>query len=279
MKDAEIKFWEETGLKIIQQVEEVVKPLIGTFESGKIVKIGADGTPTTLIDMVAEKKVVNALEELEMPVFLISEEIGEVKIGQGPPEVILVVDPLDGTSNAIKKIPAYGISMALAPAPPNPQQFSNLQDICLGMVKNFATGDLYSGLKGVGAFLNREKIESSLIDDVTRSSVGAYIYRGDMNRLEPLCKTVRRMRTLGAVAIEISYVADGTYDAFVDMRDNLRVVDVAAAKIIVEESGGIVTNRHSRSLDARLGVLEKTSVVASGNEKLHENILRILGGI
>jgi myo-inositol-1(or 4)-monophosphatase len=279
MKDAEIKFWEDTGLNIIRQVEEVVRPLIGTPKSGEIVKIGADGTPTTLIDMVAEKKVVKALEELERPVFLISEEIGEVKIGKGPPEVILVVDPLDGTSNAIKKIPAYGISIAMAPSPLRSHEIPGLQDINLGLVKNFATGDLYSGFKGLGAFLNGEKIGSSLIDDVSNSSVGAYIYRGDMNQLEPLCKTVRRMRTLGAVAIEISYVADGTYDAFVDMRDNLRVVDVAAAKIIVEESGGIVTDSHSRILDASLGVLEKTSLIATGNKKLHEEIMGILGGI
>jgi len=279
MKDAEIKFWEETSLNIIQQVEEAVEPLIGTRKSGEIVKIGADGTPTTLIDMVAEKKVVDALEELERPVFLISEEIGEVKIGKDPPEAILVVDPLDGTSNAIKKIPAYGISIAIAQSSASSQETANLQDVGMGLVKNFATGDLYSGFKGYGAFLNGEKIGSSLIDDVSRSSVGAYIYRGDMNRLEPLCKTVRRMRTLGAVAIEISYVADGTYDAFVDMRDNLRVVDVAAAKIIVEESGGVVTDRHSRTLDARLGVLEKTSLIASGNEKLHGDIMGILGGI
>lgn len=279
MKDTEIKFWEETGLNIIRQVEEAVEPLIGTRKSGEIVKIGADGTPTTLIDVVAEKKVVNALEELERPVFLISEEIGEVKIGKDPPEAILVVDPLDGTSNAIKKIPAYGISIAIAQSSASSQETANLQDVVMGLVKNFATGDLYSGFKGYGAFLNGEKIGSSLIDDVSRSSVGAYIYRGDMNRLEPLCKTVRRMRTLGAVAIEISYVADGTYDAFVDMRDNLRVVDVAAAKIIVEESGGLVTDRHSRTLDARLGVLEKTSLIASGNEKLHGDIMEILGGI
>lgn len=279
MKDTEIKFWEETGLNIIRQVEEAVEPLIGTRKSGEIVKIGADGTPTTLIDVVAEKKVVNALEELERPVFLISEEIGEVKIGKDPPEAILVVDPLDGTSNAIKKIPAYGISIAIAQSSASSQETANLQDVGMGLVKNFATGDLYSGFKGYGAFLNGEKIGSSLIDDVSRSSVGAYIYRGDMNRLEPLCKTVRRMRTLGAVAIEISYVADGTYDAFVDMRDNLRVVDVAAAKIIVEESGGVVTDRHSRTLDARLGVLEKTSLIASGNEKLHGDIMGILGGI
>jgi len=279
MKYAEIKFWEQTGLEIIRQVEEVIKPLIGTIKSGKIVKIGADGTPTTLIDVVAEKEVLNALKELEKPLFLISEEIGEVKIGKGPPEAILVVDPLDGTSNAIKKIPAYGISLAVAPCSTKTHKNPNLQEITMGLVKNFATGDIYSGFKGKGAFLNGEKIGPSLVDEISHSSVGAYIYRGDMNRLEPLCKTVRRMRTLGAVAIEISYVADGTYDAFVDMRDNLRVVDVAAAKIIVEESGGIITDRHSHPLHAPLDVLEKTSLIASGNEKLHKNIMDILGGI
>ncbi|MBT9151698.1 MAG: Fructose-1,6-bisphosphatase/inositol-1-monophosphatase [candidate division WS2 bacterium] len=241
--------------------------------------MGADGTPSTFIDLVAEEKVTAVLKTLKKPVFLISEEIGEVKIGEGPAEAILVVDPLDGTSNAIKNIPAYGISIAVADISSNSPNAPTLRDVTMGMVKNFATGDFYYGFKGRGAFLNGQKIHSSQRKDISSSLVGAYVYRGDMNRLEPLCKAVRRMRTLGSVAIEICYVADGTYDAFVDIREKLRIVDVSAAKIIVEESGGTVTDQNCHPLDAKLSVIEKTALVASGNKEIHQDIMGILGGI
>lgn len=279
MKEVEIEFWNKTCQNIILEVENAVKPLIGTSKAGEIVKMGADGTPSTFIDLVAEEKVTAVLKTLKKPVFLISEEIGEVKIGKGPAEAILVVDPLDGTSNAIKNIPAYGISIAVADIYSNSPNAPTLRDVTMGMVKNFATGDFYYGFKGRGAFLNGQKIRSSQRKDISSSSVGAYVYRGDMNRLEPLCKAVRRMRTLGAVAIEICYVADGTYDAFVDIRENLRIVDVSAAKIIVEESGGTVTDQNCHHLDAKLSVIEKTALVASGNKEIHQDIMGILGGI
>ena len=58
--------------------------------------------------------MLKVLEDAERPVTLISEEIGEFKIGNGPSEAVFVVDPLDGTRNALKNIPAYGISIAVA---------------------------------------------------------------------------------------------------------------------------------------------------------------------
>ena len=63
---------------------------------------------------MAEEKVVKVLEDAGRPVTLVSEEIGEYKIGKGLSEAVFVVDPLDGTRNAIKNIPAYGISIAVA---------------------------------------------------------------------------------------------------------------------------------------------------------------------
>jgi myo-inositol-1(or 4)-monophosphatase len=101
----------------------------------------------------------------------------------------------------------------------------------------------------------------------------------DMGKIEVLCKSVRRMRIMGAVAIELSYVADGTFDAFVDVRDNLRMVDIAAAKLILEESGGIVTDRHGKALNGKLNVLEKTSLIATCNSIIHGEIMSILEGI
>ena len=84
------------------------------------------------------------------------------------------------------------------------------------------------------------------------------------------------MRILGAVAIELAYVADGTYDAFVDVRDNLRIVDIAAAKLILEECGGMITDRYGKALNGKLNVLEKTSLIATCNSVIHGEIMGIL---
>jgi len=171
MNEKDIKFWSEVSRDIMHETSEVISPLIGTEKGGEIVKMGADGTPTKLIDLVAEDKVVEILEATGRPVTLISEEIGEHKIGEGASEVVFVVDPLDGTSNAVKNIPAYGISIAVADASKksktinstqsgtaNPSEMESnkfkdsnvhdltIRDIELGFVKNIATGDVYEGV-------------------------------------------------------------------------------------------------------------------------------------
>jgi len=283
MKKDDIKFWSMISNRIMEETHKVIKPLVGNPKSGAIVKMGADGTPTKFIDLVAEEKVVQILEETKKPVTLISEEIGELKIGKGQSEAVFVVDPLDGTRNAIKNIPAYGISIAVT----DPMGTSKLvtdpskltiTDVEMGFVKNFATGDIYHAKKGNGAFHNGIPIKPSQQIDVSGSSIGAYIYRAKMSKIDKLCKTVRSMRILGSVAIELCYVADGTYDAFLDIRGNLRIVDIAAAKLIIEESTGIVTDEKYQILENGLNVLDRTSIVASCNKTIHREIIDILGG-
>lgn len=261
------------------EAHEAVKPLVGKKESGKTVKMGADGTPTKLIDIVAEDKVVEVLKQTERPVTLISEEIGELKIGKGPSEAVFIVDPLDGTRNALKNIPAYGISIAIADGNLNSPENLRINDIELGFVKNFVNNDIYHAQRGAGAWLNGEKISPSRRQDLAGSSIGAYIYRADMTKIDKLCKTVRSMRILGSVAIELCYVANGTYDAFLDIRGNLRIVDIAAAKLIIEESNGMVTDEECKPLKSNLNVIERTSIIASCNKNFHTQIIDILGGI
>jgi len=284
MNKDDIRFWGHISNKIMRDAQEAVKPLVGMEEAGRVVKMGADGTPTKFIDLLAEEKVVEVLEDTGRPLTLVSEEIGELKIGKGPSEAVFVVDPLDGTRNAIKNIPAYGISIAVA----DPMGTSNsvtdmnkltISDVELGFVKNFATGDIYNAEKGNGAFLNGNQISPSTRTDVSDSSIGAYIYRAEMSKIDKLCKTVRSMRILGSVAIELCYVADGTYDAFLDIRGNLRIVDISAAKLIIEEAKGVVTDENCKKLKSGLNVLDRTSIVASCNKNIHRDIIEILGGI
>jgi myo-inositol-1(or 4)-monophosphatase len=97
-------------------------------------------------------------------------------------------------------------------------------------------------------------------------------------RLTALMAEAKHLRHFGANALELCYVADGTIDAFVDIRGKLRTTDVAAASLIIREAGGILTTPDGRSLDARLDPREKVEFIAAGNEKVHQRILRLISG-
>ncbi|MGZ7210144.1 MAG: bifunctional fructose-bisphosphatase/inositol-phosphate phosphatase, partial [Methanobacterium sp.] len=272
------QFWRDVCKEIIDEVEKTTSPLVGREKFGQTVKMGADGTPTKLIDELAEEKVIETLKKTGRSITLVSEEIGELKIGNNPSEVIFVVDPLDGTVNAIKNIPAYGISIAICNSSLKSLEELSLNDIQMGFVKNLANGDLYEASKGNGAYLNNEKIKTSSQDNLAHSSIGAYIRGAKLNGINKLSNIVRRIRLLGSLAIELCYVAHGTYDAFLDIRGNVRIVDIAAAKLIIEESGGIMTDENGEKLKNKLNVKERTSIIASGNQKIHKEIIEVIGG-
>jgi len=277
MEESDIYYWKSVAIKMADQVERAVSPLVGTEDAGEIIKMGADGTPTKLIDLVAEDEAVGVLQSTGRPVTIISEEIGVLHINREgeEPGIIFVVDPLDGTSNAIRNIPFYGISVAVAERHPG-GAVPKLNNVVMGFVKNFATGDLYWAIRGQGAFLNEKPISSSPQSSLDRTSLGAFIYGTRFRRVDSICRVIRRMRILGSVALELAYVASGSYDAFMDLRENLRIVDIAASKLIVEEAGGVVTNERGGEIEGPLNVKARTSLVAAGNQELHRKIMQTL---
>ena len=83
------------------------------------------------------------------------------------------------------------------------------------------------------------------------------------------------MRVLGSVVLEISYVASGRYDAFIDLRGS-RIIDIAASKLILEEAGGIITDKYGEKLNNKLSIHEKTIVIAANNKILHKQMIDTL---
>lgn len=280
--------------KIIENVEKEIKPYIGKTESGKFIKMGADGTPTKYIDIIAEKEVIKVLKDMNFISLLISEEIGELKIGKGTYEqinileelsinndidksskakFIFLIDPLDGTSNAIKRIPAYGISIAIAEIPQ--KGLATLEDIKIAYVKNFDNGDFYEAIKGEGAKLNGELIKPSCETSLANVSLGGFI-KGSSDNIFNLIKKIRRIRILGSVALELCYIANGKYDVFMDMRKS-RIIDIAASKLIVEESGAIISDNFGKKLKNNLSISEKAFIIGAGNQKIHDKIIKSIG--
>ena len=279
----------DLSYEIIKEVSQAIRPYVGKPESGEKVKMGADGTPTSLIDIVAEEKVINILKNAPVLSYIVSEEIGELKLGKGTkrsislthelrrddiaeedkPKFIFLVDPVDGTSNAIKEIPAFGISIAVASVPEG--RLATLNDVELGFISNFGNGNFFEAEKGKGCWLNNEEVHPSNIVNFSDITLGGFTKSGT-SEASKLVDNARRMRVLGSVVLEISYVASGRYDAFIDLRGS-RIIDIAASKLILEEAGGIITDKYGEKLNNILSIHEKTIVVAANNKILHKRMI------
>ena len=282
----------DLAYEIIRDVSRAIRPYVGKPESGEKIKMGADGTPTSLIDVIAEEKLINILKNAPVLSYLISEEIGELKLGKGTqknivltqelrrtdleedetPKFIFLIDPVDGTNNAIKEIPAFGISIAVA----NVEQgrLSTLNDVELGFVSSFANGNFFEAEKGKGCWLNNEEVTPSNVINISNMTLGGFTKSGT-SEASKLVDNARRMRVLGSVVLELSYVASGRYDAFLDLRGS-RIIDIAASKLILEEAGCIITNKYGQKLENILSIYEKTIVVAANNKILHKQMIDIL---
>jgi NAD+ kinase len=292
MDDKTRKIARRLANKMIKAVGPAVREYTGTELAGTEIKTGADGTPTSFIDQIAEEKIVTILKNANVYSYLVSEEIGEVKLGKGTkrrinliqelkrtdlneeetPKFIFLIDPVDGTTNATKEIPAYSISIAVAEV--NQGRAATINDVELGFLYNLANGNFFEAEKGKGCLLNNEEVQPSNVIKVNQMTLGGYTKSGT-SEASKLVDSARRMRVLGSVALELSYVASGKYDAFLDLRGS-RIIDIAAGKLILEEAGGIITDKYGQKLNNVLSIYEKAIVVAANNEIMHKQIIDIL---
>ena len=264
--------------------------MVGTSAGGTMVRMGADGTPTKSIDKAAEDAVLARLQDSGLGFRVLSEEIGEVTIGD-PPYYFLHLDPLDGTFNAIKGIPFYSVSIYLSK-----------ENCHFGYVCDIAYGRSYYAESGKGAYVETVSplysplplpspspsasfstssspsalrvSKTSILKDF---SVSAYTLRPNTARIVGVGDTVRRIRTLGSTSLELSLVASGALDAFIDLRGMLRVVDIAAGKLILEEAGGLITNAAGKELHLDGNMWQRTDLIGS-NGLMHDALLQIIGG-
>ncbi len=222
--------------------------------------MGADGTPTLGVDRIAEDTVMAYLDSMGNPFNILSEERGFVDFER---DLTLILDPIDGTYNAIRSMPFYSISLALSAG--------GLSETSHAFILNLATGEEFHGERGKGAYRNGERIrtrEFSMDDSIFSVMLGRRAHK-DAYRIAGIPK---RIRSLGSAALEMAYVASGSLDLYYyrGSTGGLRIVDVAAATLILREAGGEVYNHQFIPLDMEPDVRERTSVVAVGDRRVLE---------
>jgi myo-inositol-1(or 4)-monophosphatase len=256
---------------IADAVSESIKGMVGDPASGVMVEMGADGTPTKSIDKVAENAVLSELRRSGSGFRVLSEEIGEIIIGERP-EYFIHLDPLDGTFNAVKGIPFYAVSIYLSK-----------EDCHFGYVYDLARETKYYAELGRGAYAEPGDccLGVSRTSNLRDFSVSAYTIRPNTSRIVSMGDTVRRIRTLGCTSMEMVMVASGKLDAFVDLRGMLRIVDVAAGRLILEEAGGVITNVAGEKLHLDCNMNSKmwqTTDLIGSNGLFHNDLLNLIRG-
>lgn len=199
-----------------------------------VVEIKSLNSLVTYVDKNAEMILVDGLKKILPEAGFLTEEN---TIEQTKNDWQWIIDPLDGTTNFIYKIPVFAISVALA--------YRN--EIQLGIVYELNRDECFTAIKNEGAFLNGQLISVSatqqLKDSLVATGFPYYDYAlldNYISLFKELMTDTRGIRRLGSAAIDLCYTACGKFDAFFEY--SLSPWDVAAGALILQEAGGKITD-------------------------------------
>jgi len=191
----------------------------------------------TETDQNVEKVIFKAISEKYPNHKLIGEEtVAAGGVEELTDEPTWIVDPIDGTTNFVHRIPWFGISIGFAVG----------KEILLGVVYNPILDEMFTAVSGGGAFLNDRQLTASSTTELKKSLVAtgfSYDRRESsitfhMNKLHEVMLRCRDMRRIGSAALDMCAVAAGRLDAYYEQ--GIHVWDIAAATLIVREAGGVV---------------------------------------
>ncbi|MGH6875019.1 MAG: inositol monophosphatase family protein [Aestuariivirgaceae bacterium] len=183
-------------------------------------------------DRMCEHTISTAIGRAFPSDVVIGEEHGHHNPGGG---VLWVIDPIDGTTNFLRGLPLWCVSIGLL-----------VENIPVaGIIYNPVTEELYWGLRGGGAWRNGSRIKVSRASKLEESRIGmSFSYRRSLEtHVEAVtaCFAARcEFTRLGSSALGMALTADGRLDGF--WASHAFAWDVAAGMILVQEAGGWVSD-------------------------------------
>ena len=201
---------------------------------------GSGGDRTLEIDRAAESVVLSELETLHergLRFSALSEERGEIDYGGD--QIMVIIDPIDGSLNAKRGIPHHALSVAVADG-------RTMADVQFAFVYDFGPHEEWWAVRGEGAWLNGTPLERGLGERRGRDGrlevlgIESADPRWVAASIDALVDTAYRLRALGTIASTLCQVAAARFDGMVSLRRS-RGVDAAAGQLIVREAGGVVS--------------------------------------
>ena len=230
----------------------------------------------TEVDYQCEKAIIDIIKRDYPEHEILTEEAGSVKGlppshspltkgGQMEGKYKWIIDPLDGTTNYAHSYPCFCASVGL--------EIDG--EIVAGAVYNPMIDELFTSIKGEGAYLNGNRIRVSKIGDINKSLLATGfpydIRESKENNLNHFCNFAVRAQAIrrpGSAVLDLCYLAAGRFDGFWELK--LYPWDMAASSLIVKESGGMITDFKGSEFS-----IYKGEMLAS-NGLIHKEMINIL---
>ncbi|WP_395664304.1 inositol monophosphatase family protein [Methylocella sp.] len=228
------------------------------------VSVKGPGDFVSAADKKAEKTLFEELSKARPGYGFVMEESGVV---EGADKThTWIIDPLDGTTNFLHGLPIFAISIGLV----------REDQIVAGLVYNPATDDMFVAEKGQGAYLNNRRLRVAARRGLADALIGCGAphigkraeHRRFQDELAAVMREAGNVRRLGSAALDLCYVAAGSYDGFWER--GLKSWDMAAGIVMVKEAGGFVTDA-----DGGAAMLDKGTVCA-GNDVIQRALLGLV---
>lgn len=219
----------------------------------------------TEVDINAEREIIYHLQKAFPDHAILGEESG--LIGNAEAEYRWIIDPLDGTTNFIRGIPHYAVSIACM------YRGKIEHAVVLDPVRH----EEFTASRGRGAQLNGHRIRVSELASLDGALLGTGIpFKNHCDdKLQPYSKSIEVLasqcagiRRAGAAALDLAYVAAGRLDAFWEI--GLAPWDIAAGVLLVREAGGLAAD-----IDGSDNYLESGNIVC-GNPRCFKAVLQVV---
>jgi len=213
------------------------------------------------VDKASEREIVGIIKRRLPEAIVLGEELSPTAISSKG--IVVIADPLDGTTNFLHGYPEYSVSIAIA----------RNGVLCAGVVLNVPRGEEFTATRDRGAFLNGKRIRVSNLREPNRALIGTGFPFKNIEKLPAyldqfslVMRGTAGIRRAGSAALDLSNVACGRFDAFWELV--LAPWDVAAGILMVREAGGVVTD-----LAGNQAELTAEAFVA-GNPPMHAWLLQ-----
>jgi len=239
---ASLENYRQIAVRTAEQAGKLLQEYFGKVKEESIEE-KMMGDYVSEADKASEDLIITLLEN-ELPTHdILSEERGLITRSENS-QYRWIIDPLDGTTNFIRGFPIWAVSVGLEDRSDTNHKWG---PIVAGAISIPALNETYSAALGCGSFRNGTRFhigKSKLFKDSLLATGFPFRTRHLIDTYNELFKKILKkcadIRRPGAVAVDLCYVANGTFDGFWEL--DLAPWDLAAGAIIIREAGGKVAN-------------------------------------
>lgn len=244
----------KVALEAAQKAEEVI---LRYYSDSINPELKADGTPVTIADTTAEKVIIETIQRRFPEHGFLGEESGTSHSQSG---YQWIIDPIDGTKNYIRNIPLFATQIALM----------KNDELILGVSNSPVLKEVLYAERGEGAFLNDQQIHVSSVSEISEAMVchGGLRWFSEKGILSNLCDLIDhsyRSRGFGDFYM-YHLLASGRADIVIE--SDIKIWDIAALTVILEEAGGRATDLQGKPVGK-----DTISMVATNNV-LHDSVFK-----